>query len=174
MYKNKLNKIWNLIKKIKNDINLSIILDFLDWFLIKLNIHFKEKINNKFPKQWEIWNIKLWINIWSEQNWEKKWWYVRPVLIIKIFWTKNDNIIILPLTKSKKPKYISYKLINTKYKFLKYYESYILLDQVKTISQKRLIWNPLWKISTDDLNKILIKFNNLFIINDKNRLKNIS
>ena len=36
MYKTKLNKIWNLIDKIKNNINLPIISDFLEWFYEKL------------------------------------------------------------------------------------------------------------------------------------------
>ncbi len=42
MYKTKLNKIWNLIDKIKNNINLPIISDFLEWFYEKLNINNKE------------------------------------------------------------------------------------------------------------------------------------
>ncbi len=45
MYKIKLNKILNLIENIKNDVNLTIISDFLDWFYEKLDIH----INNKIP-----------------------------------------------------------------------------------------------------------------------------
>jgi hypothetical protein len=38
MYKTKLNKLWNLIDKFKNDITLPIISDFLEWFYEKLNI----------------------------------------------------------------------------------------------------------------------------------------
>jgi hypothetical protein len=40
MYQTKLNKISNLIEKIKNDINLPIISDFLEWFYEKLDLNF--------------------------------------------------------------------------------------------------------------------------------------
>ncbi len=169
----KLNNLWKLIEKIITDINIKIISDFLDWFCHKLKLQ-NNLNNNKFPKQWEIWNIKIWLNIWSEQNWEQKWWYTRPCLIVRTFWVKNDNLIVFPLTKSKKPDYISFILDNNVYKFLKYKKSYILLDQIRTISKQRLIWVPIWKISTKDLEVIITKFKELIIINDKNRLKNMS
>jgi len=44
MYKNKLNKILNLIDKVKTDINLPIISDFLDWFYEIIEINFDKKI----------------------------------------------------------------------------------------------------------------------------------
>ena len=40
MYKTKINKIQDFIEKIKNDITLPIISDFLEWFFEKLNLHF--------------------------------------------------------------------------------------------------------------------------------------
>ncbi|MBT3726638.1 hypothetical protein HOG21_02845 [bacterium] len=43
MYKNKLNKILNLIEQIKTDINLSIISDFLEWFHEKIKLNFIKK-----------------------------------------------------------------------------------------------------------------------------------
>ncbi|MDP2396623.1 MAG: hypothetical protein Q8S84_00170 [bacterium] len=42
MYKTKLNRILNLIENIKNDINLPIITEFLEWFLEKIDIHFNK------------------------------------------------------------------------------------------------------------------------------------
>lgn len=150
MYKNKLNKIWNLVEKLKSDINISFILNFLDWTYQKIKTLLEDKVINKFPKRWEIWIAKLWMNIWSEQNWEILSNFVRPVLVIKQFWQKNDQIVILPLTKNEKPDYISVLLKNERYDFLKYKNSYILLDQIRTISKRRLIWNPLWKISNKD------------------------
>ncbi|MDP2395971.1 MAG: hypothetical protein Q8S84_03570 [bacterium] len=46
MYKTKLNRILNLIENIKNDINLPIISDFLEWFFEKIDIHFNNSENN--------------------------------------------------------------------------------------------------------------------------------
>ena len=166
MYKEKLNKIQGLIEKINSNINLEIILEFLKWCYINITLFFINT-QNKYPKQWEIWNIKLWKNIWSEQDWEKTWWYVRPCLVIKSFWVKNDHIIILPLTKSKKPDFISFVLENSKYNFLKFNKSYILLDQIKTISKRRLIQKPLWSISTEDLELIFNKLYSLLKVNKK-------
>lgn len=45
MYKTKLNKILNLIEKIKNDITLPIISDFLEWFYEKIDINFNKNIS---------------------------------------------------------------------------------------------------------------------------------
>lgn len=166
MYKTKLNKILNIIEKFKNDITLPIISDFLEWFYEKINLNFNRKNVNKFLKKWEIWISKLWLNIWSEQNWEIESNYTRPVLVIKSFWVKNDHIIVLPLTKYKKPEYISFLIEKKIYDFLKYDESFILLDQIKTISKKRLIWNPIWSISNKDFVLLQNKLNNL-LFNEK-------
>jgi mRNA-degrading endonuclease toxin of MazEF toxin-antitoxin module len=161
MYKIKLNKIFRLIENIKDDKLLPIIYDILDWFYQKIDISLNKNSKNKFPNPWEIWTVKLWMNIWSEQNWEKSSNYTRPALIIRNFWSKNDNIVILPMTKNKKPDFMSYKLSNTDYKYLKYNNNYLLLDQIRTISKKRLIWNPLWKVSSNDLKEIKDKTKDL-------------
>lgn len=81
MYKNKLNKIWNLIDKIKNEINLPIISEFLEWFYEKINIHFNKKTPNLKLNKWDIYFVNLWKNIWSELD--KK--------ITKYLWIKNKQ-----------------------------------------------------------------------------------
>jgi len=43
MYKVKIDNLSHLINKIKNDINLPIISEFLEWFYEKINIHFNKK-----------------------------------------------------------------------------------------------------------------------------------
>ena len=155
------NKLHIFIKLITNPENYQTILNFLKWFKLKI-ITFNKNPIKKFPKEWEIWNIRLWKNIWSEQNGEKDGWYVRPCLVIKVFSARNDNIIVLPLTKSKKPDFISFILEKSKYNYMKFDKSYILLDQVRTVSKKRLIWKPLWAIAKSDFNQIIQKFKWLF------------
>ena len=135
--------------------------EFQKWCKIKIEL---EKSKNKhFPKIWDIRNCYFWKNLNWEQSWNKKNNFYRTILIIKSFdniWT----IIVLPLTKSKKPSYISYLLKKEKYNYLKL-DSYILLDKVKVLSNKRLEWwRPLWKISENELKKIVNKFNILFTI----------
>ena len=80
----KLNRLKNLVEKIKNDVTIPILVDFLDWFSLKIKTYFSGS-NKKFPKEWEIWYVRLWYNIWSEQNWEVIWWFSRPCLILKVF-----------------------------------------------------------------------------------------
>ncbi len=135
--------------------------DFKKWCKIKIKL---EKFNDKhFPKVWDIRNCYFWKNLSWEQNWNEKNNFYRSVLVIKSF-QNIWNIIVLPLTKSKKPNYISYFLKKETYKYLKL-DSYILLDKVKVISNKRLEWwKPLWKVSEIELKKIVNKFNNLFTI----------
>jgi len=78
MWKNKLNKIWNLIDKIKNDINLPIISDFLEWFYEIIEINFNKKIPSLKLNKWDIYFVKLWQNIWSELNKN------RPCIVIRV------------------------------------------------------------------------------------------
>jgi len=54
----KLNKLQNLIEKIKNDINIPILSEFLNWFYEKLDIHFNKNTPSLSISKWEIflWN----------------------------------------------------------------------------------------------------------------------
>ena len=75
MFENKINKILNLIWKIKTDITVPLISEFLDWFYEKLNLHFiKNELKHPFKKG-DLIFASLWKNI------DEK--------IIKIFWIKK-------------------------------------------------------------------------------------
>ena len=161
-----LNKVLKQIEEIKKWIESELILNFLDWIWIKIQISFKNN-SVKYVKQWEIWNCYLGQNIDSEQNWDSNNNFYRPVLILRIFWTKVDNIIVLPITKSNKPDFISFKITKEKYNFLKEENNTILLDKVRVISKKRLAnYKPFWRISKEDFEKIIKKFNDLIVLKD--------
>ena len=53
------------------------------WNLEKQKIHFWKDIK-RYPKEREIWYIKMWINIWVEENGKDD--FLRPVLVIKKIW----------------------------------------------------------------------------------------
>jgi mRNA-degrading endonuclease toxin of MazEF toxin-antitoxin module len=149
MYKIKLNKIWNLIDKIKDDINLPIISDFLEWFLQKLEINFIKKTPNIIVNIWDIYDTELWINIWSELN--KK----RPCVIVsKSNFNKWNTIIIVPIRSIKNNTRlwsISFEIdINWTWLIKK---SYLTPINIKEISKKRLL-NRIWKLNINDINKL--------------------
>jgi len=80
----------------------------------------------------------------------------------------------MPLTKQKKPDYISYIITQEKYEYLKYEKSYILLDQIRTISKKRLLWKKfIWMISSEDFYRITEKFYKLIKKNKPNKNRSI-
>lgn len=162
MYKNKLNKILNLIEKIKSDINLPIISDFLEWFYEKIHINFNKKYSEFIPNKWEIYFVNLWKNIWSELNKN------RPCIIFSdYFFNKWDTIIIIPL-KSYKWKINNSINIFLKTILTKWLEKDSLVDitWIRQISKKR-IWKLIWKLD----NEIILKINKklLKILNIKNR-----
>lgn len=133
--------------------------NYIKWFYKKLIINFKHKWP-KYTKRWEIWLCYLWINIDWEQDWDLEN-FIRPIFIFQNWWEKVKHITILPLsTNSNKNEKISYKLEKNEYNFLND-DSYILLDKIKIISKKRLIWKKLWKIKKDKFNIIVEKTLNL-------------
>lgn len=141
MYKTKLNKILNLIESIKNDINLPIISDFLEWFYEKIDIDFNKKTPDLKLNKWDIVFVNLWKNIWSELN------KTRPCIIYSIkkanFW---NTVIIIPLKSYK------WKINNDFQIFLKF-NSYNNLTKdsicdiwwIRQISKKRIL-NKVWVI----------------------------
>ena len=57
--------------------------NFDEWNNIKKKI---DKTNRKlYPKPREVWNLKLWVNVWSESDGKR--WFMRPVLIIQKLWS---------------------------------------------------------------------------------------
>lgn len=154
MYKTKLNKILNLIESIKNDINLPIISDFLEWFYEKLNINFnKNKLDLKLNK-WDIIFVNLWRNIGSELN------KTRPCIVYSCkkanFW---DTILIIPLKSYK------WKINNEFNLFLEKSNNYWLdknsiadFSAIRQVSKKRVnkrIWRLEKRILLDIDNKVL-------------------
>jgi len=164
MYKTKLNKIQNIIEKIKNDITLPIISNFLEWFFEKLDISFnKQNIYKWKISQYSIFIAHLWQNIWSEIS--KK----RPVLILSSTWYSSvwNDILITWITDLyddywNKKKIYAFDIVISNYK--KYWlkkESIIRLSSIKQIDKKRLIYR-MWKLDRKFEKDIKEKFLNLF------------
>jgi len=149
MYKNKLNKIWNLIDKIKNDINLPIISDFLEWFHELLNLNFNKNEPNLQLNKWDIYFVNLWKNIWSELN------KIRPCIIYSNYFFNNwKTTVVIPLK--------SYKWkINKKVHILIYWnkinnlklDSIVDLLSIRQVSKKRILLKR-WFLSKKELEKI--------------------
>ena len=101
--------------------------------------------NLRTYREWELWYISMWKNIWFEQDW--KWEkFLRPVLIFKKF---NKNIFYwIPLTTKEKNNIFHFWFINTKWK-----QSFAILSQMRLFDSKRLLRN-IWSIKFRDL-KIL-------------------
>ena len=146
MYRNKLNKIWNLIDKIKNDINLSIISDFLEWFYEKINLNFIKGRPDLVLNKWEVYLINLWKNIWSELNKN------RPCLIIsKTYFNKTNTTIVIPI-KSYKWKSNRNTQIIIDLHFL-HNKSIIDILSIRQIDKKR-INNYLWTVWKNNIMKV--------------------
>ena len=101
----------------------------------------KQKLQNRFRKLtikiWDIRNCKVWVNLWSELSKDDK--FIRPVIILKtnIWW---DLILVAPLTSIYKEEYErNYIKIDNFAKYGLDRQSYVLLNQIKTISSKRLV-----------------------------------
>ncbi len=110
---------------------------------------FKKIIDNKdslsYFREWQVWFISMWVNIWFEQNW-KNTNFSRPVLVIKKF-NKNIFLWVSLTTRKKKSDYIfQIWKINNK-------ENYIILSQIRLYSSKRLL-SHIWWVSKD-LNKYI-------------------
>ena len=150
---NNIEKIIIFYEEYKN--KFKILNNYIKWFYKKLIINFKHKWP-KYTKKWDIWLCYLWINIDWEQDWDLEN-FIRPVFVLKNWWEKIKHITILPLsTNPNKNENFSYKLEKNKYTFLDK-DSYILLDKIKIVSKKRLIWKKLWKIKIEDYNSIMEK-----------------
>lgn len=159
MYKTKLNKIWNLIGEIKNDINLEIISEFLEWFYEKINIHFNKKSPDLKLNKWDVYFVNLWKNIWDELNKN------RPCIIYSGYFFNNWNsVTVIPL-KSYRWKINKNFNIFIKNDFLDN-PSIIDVWWIRQVSKKR-IWLFLWTIGNDFLQKVDKKILKLFTI--KNR-----
>lgn len=104
----------------------------------------------------DIWFVKLWINIWFEENWKKE--FRRPVLVLKKVW--NLFFVVALTSKWKENNKFYHKLFtsnfnekNQKHKD----ESFCILSQVKIIDKKRFtehIWY-IWEIEFEEVKEKL-------------------
>jgi len=158
MFENKINKISNLIWKIKTDITIPLISEFLDWFYKKLDLHFiKNELKHPFKKG-DLIFVSLWKNIWSELN--KR----RPCLVYSVkkanFW---NTIVIIPI-KSFNWKINDFNVIiepNNENNLIK--KSIVDLSSIRQISKKR-INKKFWVINNEILKNIDEKIINFFWI----------
>ena len=117
--------------------------NFENWNLEKQQI---EKIKNlRTFREWEIWYISMWKNIWYEQNWKGSD-FLRPILIIKKF---NKNIFYwIPLTSKIKNNKFYFQFESNKWKI-----NYAILSQMRLFDSKRLISN-IWTIKYKDIKEL--------------------
>lgn len=114
---------------------------FENWNKLKQKIHFSQT-QKFYIKQREIWSVKMWQNIWFEED--GKWKdFERPVLIIKKIWIMY---LCLSMTIKWKDNDFYYKLENSK-------NSYIILSQPKLLDFKRFHYK-VWTVSKADFMKI--------------------
>lgn len=96
-----------------------------------------QKIDTKsIPNVWEIWMYKAWVNLGNEISREQP--FMSPCIVLNNFvgW---DLILIVPLTSKKHNGRFEIELIEYKSYGL-YQQSYVLINQIKPISKKRLIY----------------------------------
>ena len=156
MYQKQLDKIWELVEKIKSDKAFQVIFVFLKWFYRKLIINFYKDNPNLKLNKWEIYLIELWQNIWSELN--KK----RPCIIYSDYFYNNwDCITVIPLKSYK------WKINRNVQIFIKKdkinsldMNSIVDISTIRQVSKKRIILK-LWKLENvyiEKINKKLMKY----------------
>lgn len=130
----------------------------ISWNKEKINLFQNNKIC--FPKERQIWICKLGINIGREQNGSLNN-FVRPVLILNHL---GENFFILPLTSQIKKSQFRFLLEDKNIGLSK--KSDVILDQIRTISQRRMIWQIGW-CSKDDFLEIKNKMSKLILLGPK-------
>lgn len=120
------------------------------WHDMKLKLSKNNKV--LFFREWQIWFISMWLNVWFEENW-KNYNFSRPVLILKKF--SKYVFLWIPTTTSKKEwKFYEYLWeINQK-------QNYLLLSQIRLYSTKRLL-SHIWWVSKNKLLEIKQKIKKL-------------
>lgn len=159
MYKTKLNKILNLIESLKNDINLPIISDFLEWFYEKININFNKINPNLKLNKWQIYFVNLWKNIWSELNKN------RPCIILSQNYFNNWNTVLIIPIKSYKWKINKDTQLLIEIELLKN-KSLVDFLSIRQIDKRR-INNYIWTVWKDNIKKIDKKISKVFWIKNK-------
>lgn len=133
---------------------------FYNWFYKKLVLNYFKKWP-KYIKERQVWLCYLGKNIDWEQDGDLKT-FVRPVLVVKSWWINVNHITAIPLTTKEKLDKFSFKLEKEENTFLDY-DSYLMLDKIKTLSRKRFIgYKPIWYVKDDDFIKIKNKLKKLY------------
>lgn len=117
---------------------------FDDWNVLKKEVQESNKNKKVYFKEWEVWWITLWQNIWQESYW--KWEnYRRPVLILRKL--SSNSCICIPLSSKEKT---GTWFCDT---MLDWIKRTALLYQIKMVDKKRFqrkIWelpeNDFWEI----------------------------
>ena len=126
---------------------------FEKWNNLKQEINSTDELEIPYFREWQVWFISMWINIWFEQD-SKNNKFSRPVLILKKF---NKDIFVWIPTTTKKEKiwkfYFNIWIVNEE-------ENNIILSQIKLYSSKRLL-SHIWWISQIMLKEIKQKINEL-------------
>lgn len=94
------------------------------------------KLKNNVVKKRQIRLYYVWVNIWNEES--KSCPFVRPCLIVNNYF-KGDLVLVIPMTSNfnENLSEIYYQLNWDKYGLDK--TSYLMINQIKVISKKRLI-----------------------------------
>lgn len=115
--------------------------------------------DNFFVSSRDIYFIKMWLNIWFEQNWKKD--FLRPVLVLKKVWNLFFTVALTSKWKDKSNFYYKFKSATFNESNKKYEgSSYCILSQVKVIDKKRFtekMWY-IWKEEFVELKERLKKF----------------
>ena len=164
MFLNKINKLTQRIEKIKDDINIPIISDFLDWFYDLFKINFLDNTPNLKLNKWDIYFIELWRNIWNELN------KARPCIIYSNYYNNNWNtVVIVPLKsyKSKINKNINILLKKDECNWLEKI-SIIDISSIRQISKKRILFK-IWILDKRYMKKLDKKILRYFWIKTNSR-----
>ena len=163
MFKNKINKLIEKIEEIKNDITISLIWDFLDWFYSTLFLHFEKNEPRLFLKKWAIFFVNLWKNIWSELN------KTRPCVIYSVkkanFW---NTVLIIPIKTFKGQKLNDFQVfVKSSKENLLEKDSIIDISWIRQISKKR-IFTKKWYLEENIISEVDSKIINIFWIKKEN------
>ena len=130
--------------------------DFDKWNSEKQILDKKIEVE-KYPKPREIWFVKMWVNIWDEQNWKEK--FQRPVLILKKIWSL---FFCISLTTKNKKSFFYKKLKNvTFYEKYKVDESVIVISQAKIYDKRRFI-KQIWYLENIEFENIKKDLRNIY------------
>ena len=122
---------------------------FEKWNKLKQKINFWNK-QKFYVKQREIWSVRMWQNIWFEEDW--KWDdFERPVLVLKKIWIVY---LCLSMTRKWRNNDFYFSINNIK-------DSYVILSQPKLFDFKRFHYK-IWVVSMDKFNEIQKKLKTLW------------